>query len=157
MGGNANSGRKLKLTHRVIDELVSDLKKGHYVKAICGKFGFDNSSYYYWRQKGTEDIAEGKDTIYSELVNKVNEATFYSEDYALEKWRSHFDKDWHASAEFLARKFSDRWAKQENRKIEIDARLHVSEEELDKINNASDDKLANMKSKLEDINSMLND
>jgi hypothetical protein len=51
-------------------------------------------------------------TLYGKLKSRIEAAEAASEEMAVQAWINHFDTDWRAPKEFLARRHSQRWGNQ---------------------------------------------
>lgn len=117
--GATGSGSGTYLTEEVHKKFVQSLRAGNYISTICKHLGISRYTYYGWREKGKpSDIydddgtvigTEYPDTIYGEFMRDVDHAIASSEINAVGALTSHFEDDWRAAAEFLSRKFPERW------------------------------------------------
>ncbi len=157
MAENQKSGAKTKLTEELLEAFVQGVTDGHYTQSICQRFGISQSTHSHWMARGKVDQEEGKESVYLQLFMRVNEAKFQSINKAIKSWSSHFDKDWRASAEYVARKEPNLWNKKDNMTVQVDANLHIDEDTKARIENATDKQLEEMKGKLEEMQAILDE
>jgi len=101
--------RRTKLTHEAIDAICEGIEKGNYVNTILAKLNISEEAYYSWLRDPRTKNAQ---TLYGKLKSRIEAAEAASEEMAVQAWINHFDTDWRAPKEFLARRHSQRWGNQ---------------------------------------------
>lgn len=87
---------------------------------MCQALGIPKDTYYNWRREGkARDIIDPEtgevighdypDNFYGDFMRDLDAAHADAEIVAVEALTGHFDDDWRAAAEFLSRKFPERW------------------------------------------------
>ena len=114
-----NHGKYSKLTPQVHEAFVKSLRKGNYITTTCRALGIGHRTFYSWMEKGAPQPVyddegnvigeEYPDNFYGEFVRDVHAADAEAETSAVDALTSHFDADWRAAADFLQRRFPDRW------------------------------------------------
>lgn len=130
-----NAGAKCKLTEELHKQFVYLISKGNYILPSCDYINIDHSTYRKWMKTGEADQKNNPDKItkFSKFFQDVTRALAYSEVSIIEKWQRHFETDWHACKDFVARRFPERWANKEYRNIQNKVAIDVtklSDEEL---------------------------
>ena len=98
--------RKSKLSPEVIDYICEGIEKGNFVTTICKRLKIHEETYYNWlRQAETKS----PQSLQYKLKQRVQAAEAASEELAVQAWVNHFDTDWRAPKEFLARRHRDKW------------------------------------------------
>lgn len=118
-------GRQTKLTPAVQDRICAAIKAGNYLKAAAGAGGITERSLYLWLSRGSEERA-GK---YRALYDQVQEAEAEAERLLVEHWQAHTPEDWRASAEFLSRRFPERWGNKAKLDVSADVNAKVESKE----------------------------
>lgn len=113
------AGNGTYLTPELHAAFIKAIRKGNYITTVCKSLGISRFTYYGWMRKGEpEDVtdADGNvigtvypDTRYGRFHRDMDNAQAGAEINAVEAMTSHFEDDWRAAAEFLARKFPERW------------------------------------------------
>lgn len=101
------------LTPEFQEEFVSILRRGNYPATACAVMGISQATYKNWMLKGEA----GKDPKYYEFYLAVNKALGQVEDEVVDNWTNAIPEDWKAGSEFLARRFPERWGKQETLRV----------------------------------------
>ena len=99
-------GRNLKLTLQVIDSICDGVEKGNYVSTILKQLKINKETYYHWLR--TADTKSPQSLQYK-LKQRIEESEAKSEQLAVQAWNNHFETDWRAPKEFLARRHRDKW------------------------------------------------
>ena len=102
-------GRKSRLTPEVIDSICDGLEKGNFVATMLRDLKIPEGTYYRWLQ---EAETKSPQSLQYKLKQRVEAAEAASELHAVQAWVNHFDTDWRAPKEFLARRHSDKWGNQ---------------------------------------------
>lgn len=119
----ANIGRESTLTPEVHDAIVSAVKLGNYESVAYRSAGVKESTFFKWKQKGNASIEREDDDIYAQLVQDINLALAFAETDGVSELRHHGKRSYTATIEFLARRYPQRWGKQD--KVQIDATVHM--------------------------------
>ena len=101
--------RSSKLTPEVIDAICEGLEKGNYISTICKRLKIAEMTYYRWLKDAE---TKSPQSMQYKLKQRVQQAEAASEEFAVQAWVNHFDTDWRAPKEFLARRHSDKWGNQ---------------------------------------------
>ena len=125
----SNRGRPSKLTDTVKARLVQAITSGNYHDAACTYAGISPRSFYYWLEKGST-ATSGE---YKDFYDSIQEAEAACELRMVGQWQQHMNKDWRAIAEFMGRRYFDRWGKRERNDInqQIEGELEVKVYEID--------------------------
>ena len=122
---------KTKLTSKLQEEIIKNVKKGFYVKESVKAVGISEKTYYNWLQYGVialrlkekgEKVPKDK-KIFLQFLQSVQQANTIGELEIYSEIRNHVKKDWRAGMEILSRKYPQRWAKQD--KLEIKSKKTV--------------------------------
>lgn len=114
-------GRLSKLTPEITKEIAANIyPAGNYFEVACELAGVSVGTAYRWLE-----IANGKKPnttrtpmlLYRDFRDAVDKANAQVEAAAVISWRSAFSGDWRAAAEYLARRFPERWKKVERAEI----------------------------------------
>jgi hypothetical protein len=101
-------GRPTKITRPVADRIIEATCRGATREAAAAAGPVARSTLYGWLRRGrlNPDSPEGA------FVARIDAADDEAERQCIEFWREHFPKDWRAIAEFMARRWPSRWARQ---------------------------------------------
>ena len=112
-------GRASTLTPEVHEAVIEGVRNGNYITTVMRAVGLPEENFYHWRRQGipqpiydddgNEIGHDYPDNFYGDFMRDFDEALAYSEIRAVKALQSHFDKDWRAAAEYLSRKFPERW------------------------------------------------
>lgn len=119
-------GQPTKLTPTVQAKVCTAIRKGNYAVVAAGAAGIGERTLYTWIERGEQD-GEG---IYFEFLQAVRQAECDCEIATIEAWQQEGAGSWQARAEFLARRFRERWAKQENLKVDATVKVTGARESL---------------------------
>lgn len=116
---DGGGGRSSTLTPAIHEAVIEGIKNGNYISTVMQSVGVPLQNFYHWKRQGSpkkifddegnEVGEEYPDNFYGDFMRDYDEALSYAEIRAVKALQSHFDKDWRAAAEFLARKFPERW------------------------------------------------
>ena len=98
--------RKSKLSPTLINSICEGIEKGNYVTTICKSLQIHEETYYGWLR---EAKTKSPQSLQYKLKQRVEESEAKREENAVRAWVNHFDTDWRAPKEFLARRHSDKW------------------------------------------------
>lgn len=121
-GENGKMGRKVRLNEEVTKKICDFIKAGNFEYIAARLSGISEQTLLLWKNTGKEQIEEGKDTIYTRLYEKMQEANAFAMAYHVQNVREAGKKSWQASAWYLERKYPDEFGnkyKLEERKVKI--------------------------------------
>tara|TARA_R110000744_G_C18862692_1_gene504196 strand:+ start:38 stop:460 length:423 start_codon:yes stop_codon:yes gene_type:complete len=98
--------KRTKLSPDIINSICSGLESGNYVTTMLKELRIAQSTYYKWLK---EADTKSPQSLQYKLKQRVEESEAKSEQLAVKAWVNHFDTDWRAPKEFLARRHSDKW------------------------------------------------
>lgn len=98
--------RPTKLTPELQRRLCDAIAAGNYYQAACGYAGISYSKFREWMIRGKKQ-RKGQFREFREAVQK---AQYDAEVRIVAQWQAHMPDNWQACRDFLARRFSDRWA-----------------------------------------------
>ena len=134
-------GRPSKLTEEREKIILGGIRAGSYLPIVCQLAGISIDTYYNWMNRGKKELervaqSPGRRVRRSErkYVNfylNVLEADAFSEDELVKLWRRAAPKDWKAAAEFLARRYPERWSPTRKVQLTVDWREKVKDLGLD--------------------------
>jgi hypothetical protein len=106
---------ELKLNKELIDKAHRLISEGHYAVVVCAYLGIAEKTFYNWCNKGKEAIEEGKNNIYVQFLQSINEAEAKAEMRHLQNIaKAATDGTWQASAWLLERKHKNRWSQKQD-------------------------------------------
>jgi transposase-like protein len=84
---------------------------GNYAETACRTMGITPNTFRAWLQQGTEDEAEGRETIHHAFLRAINEADAKAEAALVATARSKVETDRTgiAAFTFMDRRWRDRW------------------------------------------------
>ena len=106
-------GRGRKLNNELIENITRGIHTGMYTKDACKACNIDQSTYYYWLEKGREEakLPEEERTIYFRFMEEVTRAKYIFERRNLELIdKASEDGDWRAAQFKLAMYKPERYA-----------------------------------------------
>lgn len=107
----------VRLTQSVIERIVNALSQGCSNKSAIALAGCSESTFYLWMSRGREDQAREIQSIYAELLEKVEEAEAARERSLVQGILQ--DTSWKSKAWLLERLYPDRWGAVEKRDITL--------------------------------------
>lgn len=96
----------MKLDEEVIQNMTDAIRAGNYVKTACALCGISQPVHYRWMKKGRANVSP----LYRKYMVAIIHAEAALEGEVVQSWVGATKFDWHASKEFLARRFPDTWA-----------------------------------------------
>lgn len=99
------AGRKNLLNRELIDTIVKVISAGLTITRACQAGNISISVFYLWKARGEKEQAEGRRTIYVELLEALKNAEQAYKDWHLDNIRKHGQVDWRASAWTLERRY----------------------------------------------------
>lgn len=112
MAGKSKAGRKpkIQIMPEIMDEICKNIEAGLPKRlAVAGLI--DESTLYDYINRGDEDIAKGKTTIYSEFAKRVKESEKRFCLGKLQKIERASEETWTAAAWLLERRFPDEFGR----------------------------------------------
>lgn len=106
--GESKRGRPTALTEELAARICVAVGTGHFVNAAMSNEGLDRSTFYLWRERGEQDKAAGKSTIYAEFIDMIKKAEFTAEDDNLKLVKAG-GFGWQGNAWILERRYPGRW------------------------------------------------
>ena len=67
-------GAPTKLTPEIIVKLAVLIEEGNFMQPALALLGIPRRSYYYWLERGEQDEADEKKTIYTQLLHTIKKA-----------------------------------------------------------------------------------
>ena len=127
-------GRPTKLSPEIQERICSALRDGNYEGAAAAAGGVGTSTVCRWLEKGRL----AKSGPYREFWASVTRAREDAELRLVAMWQEAMPSDWRAIAEFLARRYPERWGRRERAEVAVSttsnaAPRHLSKELLDQI------------------------
>lgn len=121
------------LSLEVMNKICDLVRNGNHLNVSAGECGVDPEVVYSWMTRGKE----GK-VGFEEFYKRVTQAQAEHESRLVDLWQNHFDKDYKAIRDFMARRYPNRWSEKSRVEhtgenggpIKIDV-ASLSEEELD--------------------------
>lgn len=112
------------ITRGKADRLREVVAVGNYLTIACRQTGIAYSTYQRWRARGEKERTGDETTAslssdesdYVYLLEQIEEGLAEAEANTVEIWQNAMSEDWRAAAEFLARRFPQRWAKQSDQR-----------------------------------------
>jgi hypothetical protein len=93
------------------------MREGQYLETAAELAGVNPSRVYDWLKWGRGGRGGEHAETYARFARDFDRAVAEAEANAVKAWAKHFGKHHSAAAEFLARRYPDRWAP--NRKVQI--------------------------------------
>jgi predicted transcriptional regulator len=119
--------RPTKLTPEVQERILAAVRAGNYIEPSARSAGISPATFHRWIARG-EKATSG---IYRDFYEAVKRAEADAEVHAVAVIRKEIaDGDWRAAAQFLERRFPDRWRRQQSIEHEGTQRLVVKTEDL---------------------------
>lgn len=118
--------RRTKLTPDIQAKIIAAIQAGNYFVTACHLAGVDDSTAREWVARGEgRDPKRHKTKLYAAFAVAVRDAEAVAESQAVAKWQSKISDDWRAAAEFLARRYPDRWSPSNKQEIQHDGEIKV--------------------------------
>lgn len=116
-------GAPTKLTKQVIADVAHHIYPvGNYFSTACELAGIGATTGYNWlamaegRKRRSPGVPED---LLIEFLKAVKDSESRVENAAVLAWRTAFDNDWRSVAEYLSRRFPERWRKTERQEVEF--------------------------------------
>lgn len=107
-----------KMTPALVDIFCRLVAMGNYYRAVCNAVGITYETFNIWMRLGR--VNSDPTNPYRQFYDKVMEANARAEVFAVQQWRNHFEHDYRAARDFLARRFPDRWASRHYVSLAVD-------------------------------------
>ena len=134
-------GRSSKLTEERERIILEEIRAGSFYEIACQQAGISERTFHNWMNRGKKELERvtqspgrricRKERIYANFFKNVLEAEAFSESELVKLWRRAAPKDWKAAAEFLARRFPERWSPTRKVQLTVDWRKKVRDLGLD--------------------------
>ena len=134
-------GRFSKLTEESERIILEEIRAGSFYEIACKQAGISERTLRNWMNRGKKELervaqSSGRrvrrsERIYVNFFKNVLEAEAFSEDELVKLWRRAAPKDWKAAAEFLARRYPERWSPTRKVQLTVDWRKKVKDLGLD--------------------------
>lgn|SRR5215471_917121 len=111
-------GRPSKLTDAVRERIATAVGSGNYLEAAAGYAGISRATFWRWMERGERE----RTGQYRAFRDAIREAEARAEVRMVAQWQQAIPEDWRAAAEFLARRFPDRWARRDHLDVSADVR-----------------------------------
>ena len=131
-------GRHSKLTEEREKLILEEIRAGSFHKIACQRAGISDSTFRNWMNRGKKELERvaqsprrrirRKERIYTDFFQNVLKAEAFSESELVKLWRRAAPEDWRAAAEFLARRYPERWSP--TRKVEVEVNWRKAVEDL---------------------------
>src|SRR5438105_2234938 len=105
--------RPTRYSQDVVARIIAATRNGATRRAAAAAGGVAESTLYEWLSQGRSDPT----SRFAVLVAKLEQADGEAELAVTMAWRGHFDRDWRACAEFLARRFPKEWRRQPSTEV----------------------------------------
>ena len=127
----AKRGRRSVLEQypKKVEALLKGISQGLYFDTACKLAGIGYSTFVEIRRRGLNEKEEGKDTIYTRFVDKLEKAEAEAEAKAIKEIQNAGKKNWQAWAWFLERRYPHKYGKvvqaqnDNNLEIEFDYKI----------------------------------
>jgi len=121
-------GRPTKLSPEIQERICSALRDGNYESAAAAAGGVGSSTLHRWLEKGRL----AKSGPYREFWVAVTRARDAAELSLVSMWVAAMPSDWRAIAEFLARRYPERWGRRERAEVTVSATTNAAPPRLSK-------------------------
>jgi len=121
-------GRPSKLSPEIQERICSALRGGNYESAAAAAGGVGSSTFHRWMERG-RTAGSGQ---YRDFWVAVTRAREDAELRLVELWQEAMPNDWRAIAEFLARRYPERWGKRERNEVTVSATTNAAPQHLSK-------------------------
>jgi len=120
-----------RLTHELIAEIVTYVRRGHHVSTTARLVGLQPDTLYSWLQRGQKEVEDptNRKTYqdmppYWPLFVEVEASRGVPVDRSLIAWQAAIEEgDWRAASSFLETRYPKDWSKQQVTRIEIDVEM----------------------------------
>jgi len=130
-------GRFSKLTEESERIILEEIRAGSFYEIACKQAGISERTLRNWMNRGKKELervaqspgrrVRRSERIYVNFFKNVLEAEAFSEDELVKLWRRAAPKDWKAAAEFLARRYPERWSPTRKVQLTVDWREKVKD------------------------------
>jgi len=118
--------RQTLLTPEVQQKIIDALFLGNFFEIACEVAGVSARTGYEWRQRG-EGRAKHRpcNEVYAQFAHAVSEAEHKAEQQQAARFYMAGKDDWRAAAEFLARRYPERWSEARRHKVEAQGEVRM--------------------------------
>ena len=130
-------GRPSKLTEDLEKLILEEIRAGSFHKIACQRAGISDTTFRNWMNRGKKELERvaqsprrrirRKERIYTDFFQNVLKAEAFSESELVKLWRRAAPEDWRAAAEFLARRYPERWSPTRKVQLTVDWREKVKD------------------------------
>jgi|GEM_PF-857909 len=113
--------RPCKLCPETQSKLIQAIRAGSHLITACRLVGVDYSSFRRWMIRGEKE-SKGQ---FREFYNAVRVAESEIEIRLVASWQQATSDDWKAAAEFLSRRFPDRWSPSTRVRVEVERQVEA--------------------------------
>ena len=113
--------RPCKLSPETQSKLIRAIKTGCPFVTACDYANLDYSTFRRWLLKGQKQ-STGR---FREFCDAVRSAESGLEVKLIATWHQSAETDWRAAAEFLSRRFPDRWSPTQKFQVQLEAELNA--------------------------------
>jgi pyruvate/2-oxoacid:ferredoxin oxidoreductase beta subunit len=132
MSSNSNKskriGRPSKLTPELIEKLSSYVRDGNYFITACQACRISKNSLYSWLNKAEDDLENGRESLYTNLMDSLKKAESDAEAEMVEivRGKAKNDKEWLPAMTYLERRHPERWGRKDRTHITVDEHKQVT-------------------------------
>ncbi len=105
--------RPTKLTPEVRQRIVAAIRAGNYAEPSARSAGISPATYYRWIERGRK----AKSGIHHDFFEEVQRAEADAEVEAVALLRKAMPENWRACAEYLERRYSERWRRRQSHEL----------------------------------------
>ena len=130
-------GRPSKLSEEREKLILEEIRAGSFHKIACQRAGISDTTFRNWMNRGKKELERvaqsprrrirRKERIYTDFFQNVLKAEAFSESELVKLWRRAAPEDWRAAAEFLARRYPERWSPTRKVQLTVDWREKVKD------------------------------
>lgn len=110
-----------KLNDQLMDIFCRLVAMGNYYRACCNAVGITTETFNNWMRYGRAAVSD--DDPYRRFYIAVKRADAEAEVFAVRKWKSHFEYDYRAARDFLARRYPERWGSRHFVAVAVDREI----------------------------------
>ena len=121
-GGQRRVGAPSKLDEALVNSLVEVVERGVTWDIAAQAAGIHKSTLIGWRERGATDLAEGRPTLYADLVDRLSRAGAQAEVNHVANIAAAAAVDWRASAFWLERRAAARFGRKDHVDVDVHER-----------------------------------
>jgi len=124
----ARMGRPSLISPEIIEALCKYVANGNVEEHSCYLVGIDESTLTKWKQKGREDLKNGVESIYSQLIMELKRARALAQVDMVEIARSSakVKKDGYLAITFLERTDPKNWGRRDSLQVDETKRVEIT-------------------------------